>query len=91
MQRKCVMPTKPENCERSVAYLRMKWREIQNDRTYLRVDCVVGDVEGLAAPQVLWRHRRGLLAVHLVREVDVAALHEPAQEEWNAGIKVRDS
>ena len=53
------------------------WREIQNDRTYLRVYGVVGDVEGLAAPQVLVRHRRGLLAVNLVREVDVAALHEP--------------
>ena len=55
------------------------WREIQNDRTYLRGYGVVGDVEGLAAPQVLVRHRRGLLAVNLVREVDVAAFHEPAQ------------
>ena len=51
----------------------------------MRVYGVVGDVEGLAAPQVLVRHGRGLLAVDLVREVDVATLHEPA---WKAYVDV---
>ena len=48
-----------------------------NDTWVLRVDRVVGDVEGFAAPQVVVRHGRGLFSLDRSSEADVAAFHEP--------------
>ena len=44
----------------------------------LRVESVVGDVERLAAPEIVMCERGGLglLTVGLVREDDIAALYE---------------
>ena len=51
-----------------------------NDTWVLRVDRVVGDVEGFAAPQVVVRHGRGLLPLDRSSEADVAAFHESVKK-----------
>jgi len=50
-----------------------------NKAVELREDGIVGNVQGLAAPQVLVAHLGSALALNLLREGDVSTLHKPKQ------------